>query len=132
MDVETANDILGKDEDNDTDQDIDEYGSAIPTHPHMLHANGDIYDLRDSDQVMDLQEQVKSDRNLLNREELPKYENHSTEWGGGGRARLLYDQVRADLAGEYHEGRHNMGWKEQHQEAMQVVRIVAVKNRARY
>ena len=72
MDTEVADDILGEGEEQDSD--IDEYSGIIPAHPHMLHANGDIFDLRDSNQVMDLQEQVKSDRNNLRNETLPKYE----------------------------------------------------------
>lgn len=137
MDPEAADDILGdEDEDGsdgrDPEEETDEYGAAIPSKPYMLHANRDVYDLRDPDQVNDLQEQVKEDRNKLREGELNKYEGRSTDWGGGGRARLLYDQVRADLAQEHHEGRHNMSWKEQHQEAMKVVRIVAIRNRARY
>jgi hypothetical protein len=135
LDPEAASAILDDaddDDDDDTDPKIDEYGAAIPSQPYMLHANGDIYDLRDPDQVNDLQEQIKSDRNDLQIGELPKYEGHSTDWGGGGRARLLYDQVRVDLAQEYHEGRHHMSWTEQYQEAMKVVRIVAVKNRNMY
>jgi hypothetical protein len=134
LDPEAASAILddADDHNDDTDPKIDEYGAAIPSEPFMLHANGDIYDLRDSDQVNDLQEQIKSDRNDLQIGELPKYEGHSTDWGGGGRARLLYDQVRVDLAQEYHEGRHHMSWTQQHQDAMKVVRIVAVKNRNMY
>jgi hypothetical protein len=96
MDPAVADDILG--EEGGEDQDIDEYGNVIPTFPHMLHANGDLFNLEDSDQVMDLQEQVKSDRNDLRNDKLLKYENHSTKWGGGGRARLLYDQVRARIS----------------------------------
>ena len=137
LDSEAADDILNDaDEDDDDsdpdDQDDDEYGATIPTKPYMLHAGRDIYDLRDSDQVNDAMEQIKSDRNELQLGNLKTYEGHSTEWGGGGRARLLYDQVRIDLAQEYHEGRHGMGWEAQHHEAMKVVRIVAVRNRASY
>ena len=136
MDPEAADDILGEDDDSgdgcDIEQETDEYGAAIPIRPHMLHANGDIYDLRNSDEVNDLQEQVKADRNELREGTLKKYEGRSTDWGGGGRARLLYDQCRVDLAQEYHEGRHSMEWKDQHQEAMKIVRIVAIRNRARY
>jgi len=54
------------------------------------------------------------------------------DWGSGGRSRLLYDAVRADLAQEYHEGRTNMTWEQMHQDALKVVRIVAIKNRARF
>jgi hypothetical protein len=126
MDLEAAQDIL-----EDTEQE-DEYGAAIPEKPFMLHANGDSYNLCDPDQVVDLQESVKSDRNDLMADQLPKYEGRSTDWGGGGRARLLYDQVRADLAAEWHSGRHTMSWTEQHNEAMNIVRIRAIAARARY
>ncbi len=127
MDVDATSDIL-----DDGEEEADEYGAAIPTKPFMLHVNGDLFDLRNPDDVNDLQEQVRSYRNDLRGEDLPKYEGRSTEWGGGGRARLLYDQVRADLATEFHSGRHTMNWKAQHQEAMDVVRIRAIATRARY
>ena len=132
MDTDVADDILSADDGGPDGEEEDEYSLAVPGKPYMLHADGDIYDLRDVDQVGDLQEKVKSDRNDLRAEKLAKYENHSTDWGKGGRARLLYDQVRADLATEYHEGRHNMSWQQQHEEAVKVRRIVAIKNRARY
>ena len=134
LDPDAASAILddGDDDDDNIDPKIDEYGAAIPAEPFMLHANGDIFDLRDPDQLGDAMEQLKSDRNDLQLGQLTKYEGHSTDWGGGGRARLLYDQVRVDLAQEYHEGRHHMSWLNQHQDAMKVVRIVAVKNRNMY
>lgn len=128
MDIYTAQDLL----DDDDQDDDDDYGAAIPENPFMLHANGDLYDLRDSDQVTDLQEQIRSDRNDLNSGELTKYEGRSVEWGGGGRARMLYDQVRADLACEWHAGRHTMSFEDQHQEAMNIVRIRAIAMRNQY
>lgn len=123
--LQIAQDIMDDDHD-------DEYGAALPDLSYMLHANGDTFDLRDPDQVVDLLEQVKSDRNDLVNGDLPKYEGRSTDWGGGGRARLLYDQIRADLATEFHSGRHHMPWEEQHSEAMKVVRIRAIASRARF
>lgn len=129
IDPEAAEDIL--DEEGE-DPPPDEYGPSIPQDPSMLHADGDLHDLTDSDQVIDLVEQLKSIRAKLKLDELNKYEGKSTEWGGGGRSRLLYDQVRANLAQEWHEGRTSMSWENQHQEAMKVVRVVAIKNRARF
>jgi len=135
MSIEAADDILIEDEDGDgqdPEEEADAYGAAIPTKPHILSSDGDIFDLRDYNSVNDLKEYLMSKRNELREGTLSKYENHSTDWGGGGRARLLYDQVRVDLAQEYHEGRHGMSFLDQHQEAMKVIRIVAIKNRARY
>lgn len=132
-DINAAVADLEDDDDNDDDDDEEENsGAAISEKPYMLSANGDLYDLRDSDQVNTLQESMKSYRNDLINGELKTYEGHSTEFGKGGRARLLYDTERSNLAEEYHEGRHNMSWSEQSQEAMKVVRIVAIRNRNLY
>jgi hypothetical protein len=117
------------DNDSDTEGNLhqDEYGPKIPEDPSMLHADGELHDLNDSDQVTDLNEQLKLKRQELKAGELEKYEGRKTEWGGGGRSRLLYDQVRVNLAAEHHAGQNNMTWTEQHEEAMQVVKIVAIK-----
>jgi hypothetical protein len=120
------------DEFDDDDQPEDEYGPSLPTNPSKLHADGDLYDLKDPDQVIDLVEHLKDKRQDLNDSQLSKYEGRSTDWGGGGRSRLLYDQVRAKLAQEHHEGRHNMSWQDQHAEGMKVVKIVAIKNQTRF
>ena len=53
-------------------------------------------------------------------------------FGIGGRSELLYDQVRARLAVQYHEGKHNMTWEEQHDAAEKVVRIRAIQTRSRW
>jgi len=119
-------------EDNNTDDEDDDYGASIATKPYMLNANGDLFDLRDPDQVNTLQEIMKSYRNKLVNGELKTYEGHSIEFGKGGRARMLYDVDRIDLAEGYHEGRHNLSWDDQHEESMKVVRIVAAKNRSLY
>lgn len=136
MDPIAVDDMEELDSDEEPDEgeqaSANEYGVAIPEDPSMLHADGELHDLKDPDQVIDLIEQLKARRADLNRGELPKYEGRSTDWGGGGRSRLLYDQVRADIAQDYHEGSHSITWKGQHQKAMTVVKIVAIKHRARF
>jgi hypothetical protein len=127
MDISAVKAAMMDADDNDDDDDHgDEYGAALPTKPFMLHAAGDVYDLRDCDAVNDLLESVLLHRAKLNSGNLKTYEGHSTELGGGGRARLLYDSVRADLAEDYHSGRHNMNWDLQHAEAMRAVKFAAI------
>jgi hypothetical protein len=133
MDAEAAEDILeNQDEAEDRDPEDEASNKALPSDPSMLYADGEVYDLKDPDQVSDLQENLQAKRNDLKAGQLKRYENHSTEWGGGGRSRLLYDSVRANLAQQYHAGEHDMTWQEQHEEAEKVKRIVAIRNRHKY
>ena len=109
----------------------DEYGTAIPAEPSILHVDGDPYDLNNAEVIDELQIKLHDLRDRLRGEDLPEYDGRSTNWGGGGRARLLYDQARVDLAERY-DGDDGMSFEDQHREAMDVVRIVAIKNRARF
>lgn len=134
IDLDGADDILNDDDDNGYDEDDNHYNPENSLKPDlsMLDANGDLHDLKDPDQVNDLVEELKEARFKLHNGKLKTYEGKSTDWGGGGRSRLLYDQVRVDLASDYHSGKNDMSWQEQHEEAMQVVKIVAVKNRNKF
>lgn len=120
---ETVNDILDEDGDDDFDESDDLNPSRLEEDPSMLNADGDLHDLKDHDQVNDLIESLREQRFKLMRGELKTYEGRRTDWGGGGRSRLTYDQARADMASDYHSKKHNMSWQEQHQEAMRTVRI---------
>lgn len=120
------------DSDDDDHNQTDEYGTTLPVDLHQLHADGDLYDLRDPDQVLGLIEHLKDIRFKLNHGELKYYEGVSTDWGEGGRARLLYDQLRADLALARHAGKNIESWVTDHTDAMETIRQVAVAQRHRW
>jgi hypothetical protein len=116
------------DDDNDSD---DGYQVPLPARGfEKLICGENSYDLRDDDQAEDALEDANQKRNDLNNGQLSEYEGKSTDFGGGGRSRLLYDQVRAQMAVDYHEGKHDMTWAQQHEQAQQVVALRAQQARA--
>ena len=46
---------------------------------------------------------------------------------GGGRSRLLYDQLRADFAADKLAGKHEMTWDQQHMEAKRIIKMRAIQ-----
>lgn len=100
--------------------------------PSTLEADGDSYDLKDPEQAEKAFDELEGRREALRRGELDKYEGESTDWGQGGRTRLLYDELRAKLAIDYHEGRHDLNWEEQSTEADRIRKVRAVKTRGRW
>lgn len=91
-----------------------------------IEVNGEDYDLSDREEAYEARDELAEYRQQLRDGELDEYEDHPTEYRGGGRTRLLYDEVRAQLAVDYHEGKHDMTWEEQDQEAKNTQRIVAI------
>jgi hypothetical protein len=113
------------------DDDDDDYKVQLPPQNFEKLVCGDnTYDLRDDDQAEDALNEANQKRNDLNNNQLAEYEGKSTEFGEGGRSRLLYDQVRAQMACDYHEGKHDMTFQQQHEQAQQVVALRAQQARA--
>jgi hypothetical protein len=125
MSVEAAVDILDAD-------DVEEDEDQLPVNFAILTADGKVWDLREPNTVNDLVEHMSQLRQKMRDGTLDDYEGRSTDWGKGGRSRLLYDEVRGHLAQDYHEGKTGLTWEQQNQEAMKKVKIVAVMNRARW
>lgn len=97
-----------------------------------LDAAGEVWDLNNPDDVNQLVEHLAQVRQKLKADEAGSYENTGTDWGEGGRARLRYDQTRAELAQDYHAGKSDLAWEQQHKAAMDKVRIIAIANRHRW
>lgn len=93
-----------------------------------LEAGEKQYNLSRADEAEQALEEIKAKRQALKDKDLSSYEDISTEYGVGGRTRLLYDQVRAQLAVGFHNGEHDMSWEEQ-SEAADDTRIKVAKIR---
>lgn len=117
----------------ETLEDLDDVGADDQIVEYkILEADDLVYDLADENEARQCEEALQEKRQQLNERQLTQYEGKATQFGIGGRSALLYDQVRARLAVQYHEGRHDMSWEEQHEAAEKVVRIRAIQTRARW
>lgn len=92
-----------------------------------LTVNGEKFDLRDPSSVQEGLNQVKEYRKLLNSNQLDTYDNKSTEMFGGGKSNLRYDEIRLQIAEDYHKGKHFLSFDEQHQEAKRIQEYEQVK-----
>ena len=92
-----------------------------------LEANGRKFDLKDPAQAEKAQEYTEHQREALREGQLKTYEEHSTDFGEGGRTRLLYDELRAKMACDFHAGKHQMTWEEQSVEADRIRSIRAAE-----
>jgi hypothetical protein len=72
---------------------------------------------------------IQGYRQQLRDNNLSEYEEKSTEYGRGGRGRLMYDELRADLAVRYWNGEHQLDWQEQHDAAENIKSIRAIQSR---
>ena len=117
MDAITLAELEGHEEDQQEEVDPSVYTE--------LEVNGEEYDLADPEEAKQAQEDTKRYREELKHGDLYEYEGRGTSWGDGGRKQLLYDEVRAKMAVDYHEGKHDMTWKEQHERAVETTEIVA-------
>ena len=100
--------------------------------PSTLEAGGDTYNLKDPKQAQEAMDELEGRREALRRGELDEYENKGTEYGDGGRTRLLYDELRAKMAVDYHSNRHDMTWEEQSAEADRIRKMRATQIRGRW
>jgi len=101
-----------------------------PKRYEKLEANGELYDLRKPQEAREALEATQDYREDLREGELEIYEDKPTEPFGGGRTRLFYDELRAKMAHDYHEGKHDLSWEQQHEEAQRIIKIRATQFRA--
>lgn len=100
----------------DSDGDF-EHRFDIDGDASTLEAGDQQYDLTDTDEASQALTDIKQKRQALRAGELDEYEDTGTDMWVGGRTRLLYDEVRAQLAVDLHEGEHDMTWEEQSEAA---------------
>jgi len=93
-----------------------------------LEASDKQYDLTDANEAKEALIDIQKKRQALRDGELEEYEETGTNMWVGGRTRLLYDEVRAQLAIDFHEGEHDMTWEEQ-SEAADDIRLKVAKVR---
>jgi hypothetical protein len=120
--------MLDTTDNNDTYQGEDL--TIPPKRFEKLEVNGEIYDLRDPDNVQEAKETTHEYREQMQDNNLPEYEGRSTEIWGGGRSKLLYDELRAKLAEDFHKGKHSMTWDQQDIEAKRIIKIRAAQLKA--
>ena len=94
-----------------------------------LEVNNDTYNLKDPTQAQEALDNLKDYREALRRGELNEYEGKGTKYGDGGRTRLLYDELRAKIAVDFHNGHHDMDWEEQSTEADRIRKVRAIQTR---
>ena len=98
-----------------------------PLKSERLEAGDETYDLRKAEEAEQAQQDLRELRQQLRNGELDEYEGKSTEYGHGGRSRLLHDEVRAKLAVDYHDRKHTLSWDQQRAEADRIVQIRAAQ-----
>lgn len=115
----------------DNDGTLPEYKGEDLTLPpkryERLEVNGEEFDLRDPENVDDALEELREYRQELRNGELDEYDGKSTDLWKGGRSELLYDEIRAKLAEDFHEGKHTLTWDEQNIEAKRIIKIRAAQ-----
>ncbi len=133
MDLITQMEVLDS---GDRPQDMDDEGgmpedlTLPPKRYERLEVNGEEYDLRKAEETEAAQEATENYRKDLRMGELDEYEDKPTEPFGGGRSRLFYDELRTKMANDYHEGKHDLSWDEQHEECQRIIKIRAAQFRA--
>ena len=85
--------------------------------PHRfegLTVDGIKFDMRDPSQVQEAKTLLQQYRIDLNNGNLLKYDGKSTEIFGGGKSNLRYDEIRVQIAEEYHQGKNSLSFEDQH------------------
>lgn len=100
-----------------------------PKRYEKLDINGHEYDLRKQDDIFRAMDRASDYRQDLREGDLDEYEGKSTEPWGGGRSRLLYDEIRIKMAIDYHQGKHDISWEQQDAEAKRIIKIRATQFR---
>lgn len=113
------------------DQEYEGEDLTIPPRRYeKLETNGEEFDLRKPKEAEEANDTAKGYREQLKNDDLSTYEGKSTEVWGGGRSRLLYDEIRTKYAIDYHAGKHTMTWEQQHFEANRAIKIYAARIKA--
>lgn len=94
-----------------------------------LEVENQRFDLDDPKEAEKALEETQKKREALKEGRLEEYEGRGTQMGEGGRTRLLYDELRAKMAVDYHAGKHDMTWEEQSREADRIRGIRAAQVR---
>jgi hypothetical protein len=117
--------------DTDDDDDDDDDDNQLPARGFEKLICGDnTYDLRNEEDAEKALDDVSATRAAIQNGDLKEYEGRSTEPGEGGRARAWYDQIRAQEAVDFHDGKHTMSWAQQHDEAQRIIQQNAQQFRA--
>jgi hypothetical protein len=95
-----------------------------------LEVNETEFDLSTKEGAEDALNTIREYRAQLKNNNLEEYEDKSTDYGQGGRSRLMYDELRADLAVRYWGGEHQLDWEEQHEAANNIKAIKAAQMKA--
>jgi hypothetical protein len=95
-----------------------------------LEVQGTEYDLSSKESAEQALNTIRDFRAQLKNNQLDEYEEKSTEYGKGGRSRLMYDELRADLAVKYWNGEHQLDWEEQHEAANNIKAVKAAQMKA--
>jgi len=104
--------------------------SLPPQRYEKLEVNGETYDLRNAQEAHEAQKVMDEYRARVRKGEIFDYEGRSTKMWSGGRSRILYDEIRTDMAVDYHEGDYNVSWEQQHKEAEKIISIRAAQLKA--
>ena len=118
------------DSDGDSEYDGDDL-TLPPMRFEKLVINGEVFDLRRPHHALEALERTEDFRKALNDGELDEYEDKPTEIWGGGRSRLRYDQLRAKVACDFHNGEHTMTWEQQNDEVHRIQEILIAQMKAR-
>jgi hypothetical protein len=102
-----------------TDEEVENYAE--------LDVNGQAFDLTSKENAEQALSVIRDYRQQLKNNALDEYEERSTEFGKGGRSKLMYDELRADLAVRYWNGEHQLDWEEQHEAAENIRSIRAIQ-----
>lgn len=123
-----------QEQDSDANNSDDVYDgedlSLPPLRYEKLEVNGQVYDLRDAREAHEAQKVMDDYRMRVRKGEVFEYEGKSTKMWSGGRSRILYDEIRADMAVDYHEGNYDVSWEQQDQEARRIIEIRAATLKA--
>jgi len=100
------------------------------TDSEELQAGDSTYNLDDPAEVSELIERLNNLRQDLRDGKLDSYEGKSTDWGGGGRAELLRDQIVADLALKRAQGKNDLSYEDMMKIAQKKAATVAAVRRS--
>lgn len=101
-----------------------------PIRYEKLEVNGEEFDLRDPTQAQEAYDRAQEFREQLREGNLIEYEDRPTELWGGGRSRLLHDELMSKMALDGHEGKHTMDYTQMNEECNRIQSIRAAKLKA--
>lgn len=87
------------------------------------------YKLDDPKEAQKALDHARERRQQLRDGELDEYEGKGTDYGQGGRTRLLYDELVAEMAVDKHKGKHSLSWEKVCAEADRIRKIRAIQTR---